>query len=638
MLNTTVELITTPYHVNNRPGSLALLRSSATAISSFTIDCLPLTGPIQITVAKSDATNIDTASYAILKYEGDENTYVAYIIPPRVPVSPGVYTLNLECDGFLTCQNKGITKIEGITERVHVPKSDDTFGAFIEDDPYLGCAEPLEVEEELKFTGSGYNGDDAYRIVAANVDLNLLGLDLYTRAFTTSDNVTSKTATYPVAPAIRTTYTSSGGATYDTTSKKQTMTVPVDTGGATFSYSEFNVPDVDYFDSSVQSVNDGMTKAHSLGLDDGIIAQYSIPKNFIGTSPAHSQGRYSKVAGGDFNLTGAHDSSATVDSALDFIYDNTVQNKRLLCGDMNKYGLTAIATGENVEVRPEDLRGNSAIACPTVELFVDPRENGCPMFKFSAINGRSDMWRGLVSGMKWQNVPLTNMYQAGWEKSSMMWKNEGVMQDYKRDTDMWKSFIGTASGGVSSKTSWRNSDSMGMSSNFFSGGGRQDFVSQGSQNQMGSNLAVNGLGMALGFISNIANGALDTSYASKQRQYEANMIVLDNILTAPTMRFPTVPSLREAVGNGVLVYRYHPTSKDLARLDKILNMYGYRVTKTLELSDFSNRSRYNYVKASGVHITCDLPSYIVEKAEADIMAGIRVWHVPYDGNYTTVNS
>lgn len=612
MINTTVELITTPYHVNNRPDSIALLRSSATATSTFSIDCLPLTGPIEITVAKIDATNIDTASYAILKYDGDVNTYIAFV-RGRVPISPDAYMLTLQLDGYLTCKNKGITKIEGITERVHVPKSDDTFGAFIEDDPYLGCAEPLEVEEELKYTGTGYNGDDAYNVVAANIDLNLLGLDLYTRAFTTTDDVTSETVTYPVAPAIRTSYTTSGGATYDTTSKKQTMTVPIDTGGATFSYSEFNVPSVDYFDSDEQTVNDGMTKAHSLGISDGIIAQYSIPKSFIGTSPAHSQGRYSKVSGGDFNLTGAHDASPTTDSALDFIYDNTVQNKRLLCGDMNKYGLTAIATGENVEVRPEDLKAGGASASPTIELFVDPREKGCPMFKFSEINGRSDMWRGVVSGMQWQNVPLVNMYQAGWEKSTMHWKNDGKLLSEQYETENYKNVINTLSGIAQ--------NAMGLMS------------------ERGQQQSVVGIGQSViqGY-GNIINQRLDMSYAASARQVEANMIVLDNILTAPTMRFPTVPSLREAVGNGVLVYRYHPTSKDLARLDKILNMYGYRVTKTLELSDFSNRSRYNYVKASGVHITCNLPSYIVEQAEADIMAGVRIWHVAYDGNYSTVNS
>ena len=609
MINTTVELITTPYHVNNRPDSIALLRSSATAISTFSIDCLPLTGPITITVAKSDATNIDTASYAILKYDGDVNTYVAFV-RSRVPVSPDAYSITLQCDGLLTCITKGITKLEGVTERVHVAKSSDALGAYVEEDPYLGCAQPLEIESEMLYTGSDYDGTDTVTVVASTFDVNKLGDATYTEALEFMKTGSTESVPVPDIPALR---------NADNIAKKQYVKIPI-SDGSTTTYKNVLSPAIDYFygdDPSNNLVVKGMSVAHSLGASDGIVAQYMVPKGFLGYGSTINvvNGRLSDSNTGDYKLVGNHNKDL---SSLSFVHTNNIQNNRLFVGDMNKYGLTAVASGENAEFRPEDIMktaSDTITSAPYVELYTDPRENGMPSYKFEYVNKSHDMFRGLVKGLQWQNVPLVNSYKEGYGIEKFKFMNDGILQEHALNDRQSKALVGLGTGMLS--------------------GGAETSMGSEKMQGMGSLSIINSVGQ---YAQKTANNLIDLNYAEMARQVESNELVVSNKLVAPNMKFNFHPSIRDAIGNGVCVYRYKPSSADMTRLDKILNMYGYRVTKMLELSDFSNRSRYNYIKASGVHITCQLPSYIVEQAEADLRAGVRLWHVAYDGNYATVNS
>ena len=55
-------------------------------------------------------------------------------------------------------------------------------------------------------------------------------------------------------------------------------------------------------------------------------------------------------------------------------------------------------------------------------------------------------------------------------------------------------------------------------------------------------------------------------------------------------------------------------------------MYGYKDTKPLEASDFTNRSKFNYVQANSVTIGGTAPKWIREAAKEQISNGVRVWH------------
>lgn len=602
----TVDVYTTPFHINNRPDSASLLASSATAHSSFTINSLPRTKTAVFKLSKDYCTNADSASYMKVKYSGDANTYF-YAIVDRQPLSMDSYEFTVVLDGWLTCKNAGITKIEGITERVHVAKSSDTLGKYIEEDPYLGCTEPLQIDETYLFTGSDYDGTDGVTVVAATFDVNAMGDATYDKALEFMKTGSTDKVSVPDIPSLR-------DSDQGTLNKTQKVSIPYAT--STVSYKEITSPAIDYFyggDPANNLVTKGLSVAHSLGASDGIVAQYTIPKGFadFGNPIRVVNGRFAD-SNNNYLIKGKHDN---VDSGLEFVYSNTVQNKRLFAGDLNKYGITALATGQNAEFKAEDLMFDSqgsSLTKPSVELYVDPRENGFPTFKYKYINRSLNMFRGAVKGMEWQNVPLVNKEKAGYKYDQFKFMNDGQLLSDQYRTENYKNVVNTLSG--------IGQNAMGL-------------MSERMQQQASAGIGQS----AIQGYANILNQRLDMSYAANARQVEANSIVVADKLVAPEMRFNFNPSIRDVVGNGACSYRMRPTATDLARLDKILNMYGYRVTKTLELSDFSNRSRYNYIKASGVHITCNLPSYVVETAEADLMSGLRIWHVAYDGNYATAN-
>lgn len=596
----TVDVYTTPFHINNRPDSASLLASSTTAHSSFTINSLPRTRTAVFKLSKSYCTNADSASYMKVKYSGDANTYF-YAIADRQPLSMDCYEFTVVLDGWLTCKNAGITKIEGITERVHVAKSSDTLGKYIEDDPYLGCTEPLQIDEEFLYTGANYDGTNGVTIVAATMDVFELGSTGFNEAIEFLSSGSTDACIVPNIPSLR----EVGKATENAT---QEVAIPYSTGSTNYKY--VNSPAIDYFDGSNKQVQKGMSIAHSLGASDGIVAQYTVPTGFFGDTTG-AQGRFGSQ--GAYVIEGKYDNQATT---LNFNYDNTVQNKRLFAGDLNKYGITALATGQNAEFKAEDLMfddNGTALTAPSVDVFSDPRENGLPTFKYQYINRSSNMFRGAVKGMEWQNVPLVNKEKQGYKFDQFKFMNDGQLLSTQYENNHYKNIINTLTG---------------------AGGNGMAMLDERQSGQAMLGMAQS----ALQGLGNIVSQGLDKAYAYKARQVEANSIVVADKIVAPEMRFNFNPSVRDVVGNGCDVYRMRPTATDLARLDKILNMYGYRHTKVLELSDFSNRSRYNYIKASGVHITCNLPSYVVETAEADLMAGLRIWHVAYDGNYTTANN
>jgi hypothetical protein len=63
-------------------------------------------------------------------------------------------------------------------------------------------------------------------------------------------------------------------------------------------------------------------------------------------------------------------------------------------------------------------------------------------------------------------------------------------------------------------------------------------------------------------------------------------------------------------------------------------MYGYRYTKFLEASDFNNRSKFNYVKASGITVT-GLPRWFSDGIANQLNGGVRVWHThPNTSSYS----
>lgn len=638
----------TGFNTVNIPDSPATLQSAAGSVVTLdTINCLPLSGMTTSITVKSFA-NLPKADYVSIAFAQDSTTYYG-AITGYTYISLDTVQLDIVLDGWLTCQGKGIQSISGVTKRVHVAKSADDFAAFTEPDPLLACAEPLKLETKECF-GLSDQGSDIL-IIAATIDLYLLGDDRYDEAmvYTEPTGTGENSVTVPQVPGVETEYHKAASGTqqaldYDTTGVHQYAGV-AKTDGTTTTYKAIRCPAVNYFDGSDEHVIKGIARARALGVDNGILAQYIVPSNFMDRLGTKLKGRYAWSASGNttFGICGAaHHLALFSDTPFLFSYDSNVQNKRLLCGDMNKYGIVAMGTGSSYECNPEDLYAAGRMG-PAVTMVADPRESGQPYFKFTEVNGSGLFFRSLITGAHWQNAPLTQWGASGYQKEATKMQNEYNLRREQLTAENWKGIVssvtGAFGGGVNQGSNYVESTAYGVDNT-----GAQPHTGALYKNAMGTNTYGGTFGMQLisagsKIVGNTANNMISAHMMTKQRLVELETFALDAFTRAPEVSFPMIQGLIDFVGNGVIAYRLHPSANDLSRLDKVLNAFGYAHTKMLELSDFSNRSRYNYVMATGVKINCNgVAKFVREAAEDQIAMGVRVWHRKPDNDYATANN
>ena len=122
-----------------------------------------------------------------------------------------------------------------------------------------------------------------------------------------------------------------------------------------------------------------------------------------------------------------------------------------------------------------------------------------------------------------------------------------------------------------------------------------------------------------------------------KRRSELYDLRVANSVVAPTVNFPYNSEIvRDSLGNGALVYLYKYSSNDLARIDKLLTMYGYRVAKKLEKSDFTNRQYFNFVACNNVTVTGN-SKWINDGIAEQLKSGVRMWHVLPNPSYYSNN-
>lgn len=631
----------TGFDTVNIPDSPATLQSAAGSVVTLdTLNCLPLAGMTTSITVKSFS-GLPSADYVSIAFANDNTTYYGAITNYEY-VSLDTVRLDIMLDGWLTCKAKGIDSVSGITKRVHVVKSADDFAAFTEPDPLLACAEPLKLETQECF-GLSDQGSDIL-IIAATIDLYLLGDDRYDEAMVYSEptGTGENSVTVPQVPGVETEYHKAASGTqqaldYDTTGVHQYAGV-AKTDGTTTTYKAIRCPAVNYFDGSDEQVIKGIARARALGVDNGILAQYIVPSNFMDRLGTKLKGRYAWSASENttFGICGAaHHLALFSDTSFLFSYDTNVQNKRLLSGDMNKYGIIAMGTGSSYECNPEDLYSAGRVG-PAVTMVADPRESGQPYFKFTEVNGSGLFFRSLITGAHWQNAPLTQWGASGYQKEATKMQNEYNLRHEQLSVENWKDIVSSLTGAFGG--------GVNQGSNYVDNTVAQPHAGAFYKNAMGTNTYGGTFGMQLisagsKIVGNTVNNMLSAHMMTKQRLVELENFALDAFTRAPEVNFPMIQGLIDFVGNGVIAYRLHPSSNDLTRLDKVLNAFGYAHTKMLELSDFSNRSRYNYVMASGVKINCNgVAKFVREAAQDQIAMGVRVWHRKPDNDYATANN
>lgn len=582
----------TGFNTINIPDSKSLLASGeGTAIKTTVIDCLQnrFLSSISVSTTWDEIKDVD--------YANVDDFY--YFVTGISMTSYDVAALTLSPD-FITSAGgaASLVILDGITERHHVSKADDTFGKYDESDPLLSPAQPLQLEfgTGLFTYGDALDSVEYYTVCESSIDLCAMGKATNLEARTYSDGENSVTVPRTYAVSNFTTFALENGL-------------------------ETNTVGTCLFDTSDANVQKGMQMARDLGVENAIISQYALPKNMFNVTV--EDGFVTKIQ--SLQVAGA-----TV--GMPFQYSN-VRNQRALSGDFNRYGILT-AAGNSYEANPEQICFNG-VTQPTIIYRGDGRENGRPYYNFGYYLGQSNndiksFFKNAVSGMEWRNVPLTFVTPAHSVQDSYNFRSQSsqaINSNYydRQNYELTKAGIrvaGTAAGlGAFASTV----------GNFATGniGGAIASATAGAVGVTAANIQA----------GNAYNAEMERrANYQLQRQNEIYNFGVSQSVVEPTIKFPfQTPSIRDYLGNGCLAYRYRYTDADITRVDKILTAYGYHITEMLTSDMFSNRPHFNFVKANGVSVGGRLPTWWKNGIAEQFGAGVRIWHVKPDPAYYTQN-
>lgn len=615
MFNATL-FYNTGFNAINTPDSPETLNKEfAAGAKEFpALDILQIMPLSSISIKITSEEDVIDADYLMLSGKTDgaiHEKQAYYSIEGYTLTSPDVAVLSIILNPFLTLGGvAGIHFLDGTTVRHHVPKAEDLFGAFSETDPLLVPSKPLEIIE----------GGVAYNSSGEQLTLCESTIDLSTLADVATGSAYQAGGESCVVPEL--------SAPIGEHGTNILMINP--NGDATSENLKTYAPGAAYYDISNEKVRNGIKRARSLGVEGIILNQWIIDKTYIEsakTSISDTTGLVQSICGGN--------QVATEVKTLPYKYA-TVNNLRVLYGELNEYVLVSIASGNSADYLPEDIVETDAegkqTEAPVITMAVDCRPDGKPYYRFRSYKGsRNDFFVNCVPGLVWQTAPLVYSNKSGSELDALRYRTatsiaiDNTIVNQKRaikdavmtGTNQIASGLGSAAGGLL----------FNSVSNIIGGALT---AASGAAN----------IAMEVG--GNMTNNAVLSNAANIRRQFEnirnaeLQEFAIQQKIVEPQIYFPRSNSIRDFVGNGVFIYRYRPSDTDVKKLDKILTMYGYRDTAPADDSFLSNRAKFNYIQVSGASInakgaeTRPKPKWLKDACVAQFAAGVRVWHTKPD--------
>lgn len=589
----------TGFNASNIPDSQALLNTLPSQdLEGLYIEQERFLANVKVRTSWEEAKFID---YCRLSYGYDgPDTSMYYFVNDIKMEAHDVAVLSLTPDYWTTGDGiNGFSILDGVTERVHV--SDDSYGRWTGDDPLLTPVEPLKIDTVWKAPG-------ANEVVAIETTLDPGQTATQAEAISYEDEQGEHSVSVP--KAIR-----NGRITKFRVPEASKST---NRGTALYvTYSDIKLGT--YGSGEMVQQSEYVAALRSLGLEQAIISQVRYPSSFI--SFAHEG-----AAGGQMRLTQLTGKSGTWSSGLSFVPHNC-KNNLINYSNFLKFGLMSCA-GNGAEFDPADLYDGSS--SPTVRYIADPNPDGKPYFRFKTVNSNSslaDFWRNCIAGMQWKQVPLVFTSASGGTLNQLKYSNNENIQSLQVQMNTQKMTNQTVNNMTQAGINAISGLSINPLQDLKTGGQLGlDMYKINQEAAMYNNYQIP--------LNNLEHLQRYTDYAISQ-----NVVI-------PTVNFPyNSEIMRDAYGNGVLVYRYRYSDNDVRRIDKLLTMYGYKVTKALETRDFTNRKRFNYIKCSDVELgaTPDSgrgvrrPRWFLDGAAAQLRGGVRIWHVIPNQAYYTDN-
>ena len=602
----------TGFNANNIPDRPELLDSpniSHTDVGQLDIMQCRNLSKIRVRCTWKQARNVD-----YIRLQDEEDTWF-YAASNATMVNTDTCEFDVETD-FINSRG-GINNIhilDGITERVHVSDDDKVYSC--EGDPLLNANEPLEIVDEWCTPDAGKR----YVVVECTVDP--------IKTMTDSAAVTAKYTDPVTGDETSVTYPA---LTYPASDTQYGIGQKVVKTGTTLYLKETS----DTSSAPLPNVGiwNGLSNLQALGVAQGaIIRQYEFPAEMANMFT---------VVDGVVTRVNSKRTELTLSDVPNAFSGRTCKNKLLKYSPVQKFGMMT-AAGNSAEYNLEDMI-NKQQASPnygnvdcSISMVTDPRPDGRPYYRPQWLNGKmagsnnyGEFWRNCLAGMQWKQLPLIFTEASGNALNTQKFLNSAGIADIGRRAEHTAWGYNTAQAAVNGV--------VGAVQNLASIASWDAMISPGK--------AVSGVAGAIGSTINsglsIANMTSQENFAKQKftagRKSELYDLYTSNFTVAPTVNFPyNSDTIRDNIGNGVLCYQYRYTTTDWNRIDKLLTMYGYRISKPLEKSDFTNRKYFNFVACNNVTITGDA-TWINEGIAEQLKSGVRVWHVLPSANYYNDN-
>lgn len=386
-------------------------------------------------------------------------------------------------------------------------------------------------------------------------------------------------------------------------------------------------------DTKYDNIRDGISNARSIGVESAITAQYNIPLDYLDEENTDVSPGFWQI--GDITSTGITYSADATNLAGRYTWDvGASQSVKNYVGEFNKYILVSICSGSKVEMLPEDLYKLGEQA-PTVAISSDLRSEGKPYAYFTYFrNLANNNLLFACEGLKWQTQPLLYSERSGSMLDRYNFQSSQYIKDFTRNSNVGGNILNSVSsivnGGIGGFTGNKNFSSFA----FNLGGGA---VSPSMAESMGMSAAT-GAANALGSIPGVFYNSIASGEAYRQQKNKEifNFEAVHQYV-APSVEFPRSEGIRDFVGNGFLLFRYRLSPRDRERYSLFLSMYGNAVSKVAEKSDFTNKTKFNFVQSDDLHITFTGKSKVInENASEQLRSGVRVWHIlPSYSAYTS---
>lgn len=604
------------------------LLNDPTQFSFESVPALDIVQNIFLSTIKVKATWQTIKAVDYCRVGNSEDGYFYYFVQGVRMCAVDVAELDLVPD-FITSAGgiEAVEILDGIVTRCHV--SDDSYGAWNIEDEFLTPSEPLILDtHQIQFS------KDATVYVESSLDLGVMGAVGVSDAYIDSEGESVQVPkTYTCN--VKTGYTMAGNAG----SATETTLTPVN----------------DY-------IRNGINRCRALGVESAVRTQVAIPTALVTPTTTEEYVRFAPSAGenggviiyriksGTFtpdskienNAKYLYDpeetpqisftvvsnmSSSFVDNATPLQYEyQQVNNKRVLYGSLNRVGILTTA-GNRLESNPEETRsGDSTVV---IRSIGDPHPTGAPYHRFKTMNGNSSttaFFINAVKGLPWKQIPLMYSEPSGNALNAINFQNSRDVADLNYDYSPQGMLANTFGRSVGADVGGLLGAVGGAGiGNLLTGGGN----------------AVGAVSMGVGAVSGAFSGAMSVYKATASyemaRKQEMQQFAIQQHVSSPDISISyDGEAFRDFYGETVIVYRYRPTPTDIARLDNILTMYGYKVNIAGKDAPVNNRQYFNYLMGN-LTVGGNLPKWMCDGITLQIANGVRIWHVKPSSNYYNSN-